>query len=115
MAPPFPLSLKHEQRLDSNPFENQPPRFLLRARPITGRKRDAPEARSGLPELDSYFCRAAWLPLNGYHPALLFFPTERVLQNELLIRRYPGCEADQCAMGANRQRVSPFKTVSAHL
>ena len=39
----------------------------------------------------------------------LFFPADRVPQNEHLIRHYSPCETDQRAMGANRHRVRPFK------
>src|ERR1700739_3078047 len=77
-------------------------------RPITGWKRNVPKVRCRLPELDSHFCRTRKLLLSEHDAAFLLFPTERVLQNELLISDYFGVQTDQCAMGTDHQGAGPF-------
>ena len=83
-------------------------RALLRAHPITGRKRDVPKVRCGLPELDSHFCRTSHILPGEYDAAFLFFPTDRVLQDEPLISHHFSRQTDQCAVGANHQGMSAF-------
>lgn len=83
--------------------------------PITGRKLNTPKVRRRLPKLDSHFCRATEPLPSGYDSALLLLPRERVLENQYLIGCHPGRETDECAVGANRERVSPFKKRPARL
>ena len=67
-----------------------------------------PKIWGRLQELDSHLCRSRQALLGGDDTAFLLFPSERVLQNDLLIGRYLCCQTDRCAMGADRQRTSPF-------
>jgi hypothetical protein len=67
-----------------------------------------PKARCALPELYSHLCRTHRHVLGEYDTAFLFFPIERVLQNERLISRHFGCQTDQSAMGADHQSTGPF-------
>ena len=77
-------------------------RFQL-SLPIRRRKGDAPKARRGVAELDAHFGGTVGLLLNGDDAALLLFAAEGVLQDNFLICRYAGGEADQRAMGVQRQ------------
>ena len=95
-------------------FCNEGP-VLARKNPISGGKSYAPKVRCGLLELDSHLCWTSKLRLGEYDAAFLLFPTERVLQNELLINRYFGRQADQCAMGVDHQRTSSFRKVWTQL
>lgn len=101
----------HVREIMTHPFYYD----LLRAHPINWEKRDAPKVGCRLPELDSHFCRTSHILPGEDDAAFLFFPTYRVLQNESLIRHYSPSETDQRAMGANRQRVRPFKKGASRL
>jgi hypothetical protein len=76
--------------------------------PISRRKSDAPKVRCRPMELDPNLFRTSQLRLGEYDTAFLLFPTECVLQNEPLVTRYVGCQADQCAMSIDHQGVRPF-------
>jgi hypothetical protein len=60
-------------------------------------------------EFDPNLCLAGQLLILEYDATFLLFSTERVLQNKPLVRRYVGCQTDQCAMSTYHQGVRPLK------
>src|ERR1700674_1861771 len=83
-------------------------RCLAGETPISGRKSHSPKVRCRPLELDSNLFRTSKLLLGEYYTAFLLFPTECVLQNEPLVTRYVGCQADQSAMSTDHHGVCPF-------
>ena len=66
--------------------------FVALCGPVAGRKRDAPEARSRLEELNGYFGIASLSSFNLNHPAHLLFFRDEVTDGEQLadMKRFSG-------------------------
>lgn len=59
-----------------------------------------PKVRRRPLKFHSDLCGASQLLIREYYATFLLFSTQRVLKNKPFVRRYLGCQTDQCAMSA---------------